>query len=124
MSGNEYTCVVCPNGCLIEVSDVGEISGHKCPRGVTWVEQEMENPMRTIASNILVSGGDFINASVRTNRPVPLTEVTRLMEKIRATTVEAPVKIGTVLFDKPLGLDTEIIFTRSVNKLITHENIF
>jgi CxxC motif-containing protein len=109
----EYTCVVCPNGCLIEVSESG-ISGHKCEKGIVWVKQEMNNPMRTITSNVLVRGGDFITASVRTTRPIPLSDVQKLMEKIRETIVNAPVEIGQVLLSQPLGIDTDVIFTRNV----------
>ena len=114
-SVKEYTCVVCPNGCLIEVSESG-ISGYECERGYTWVKQELENPMRTITSNVLVRGGDFINASVRTTRPIPLSEAQKLIEIIKMTEVNAPVEIGQILLSKPMGIDTDVIFSRRVRK--------
>ena len=110
-----YTCVVCPNGCLIEVSKSG-ISGHKCERGIAWVKQELENPMRTVTSNVLVYGGDFINASVRTTSPIPLSYVPKLMEMVREIKVNAPVEIGQVLLSQPMGINTDVIFTRNVKR--------
>ena len=39
-----FTCIVCPNGCEIRVESDGSgyrISGEGCPRGKTYVLQEM-----------------------------------------------------------------------------------
>ena len=116
MSQNEkYTCVVCPNGCLIEVSKSG-ISGYKCEKGIAWVKQELENPMRTVTSNVLVHGGDFINASVRTTRPIFLSDVPKLMKMISDIRIDAPAEIGQLLLSQPMGINTDVIFTRNVKR--------
>ena len=59
MTKREFTCVVCPNGCTI-VADVdgddtpvvARVRGNLCPKGEAWARQEVENPMRTIASSV------------------------------------------------------------------------
>ena len=56
----EYTCVVCPNGCALQV-EISEgdrpqclsVSGNLCPRGKSWAEQEVENPLRRACSLII-----------------------------------------------------------------------
>jgi len=123
MSTREFTCVVCPNGCTI-VADVDDdetpvvtrVQGNICKRGEDWARQEVENPMRTIASSVPVRGGDFLLASVRTNRPVPLNKVLRIMEEIKKVTLSAPVRIGDVIIRNPAACDTEVIATRSVGR--------
>ena len=57
MSLRELVCVVCPNGCplRLEISEekpakLLSLSGQGCPRGEIWARQEIENPLRTIAS--------------------------------------------------------------------------
>ena len=123
-----FLCVVCPNGCVIdaELEDSGEsdgklrlvgVAGNLCDKGEDWVRREIENPMRTIAGSVLVKNGDYITASVRTTRPIPLARVMEVMNKIRAQNPEAPLRIGQVLIPNPCGLDTDIIVTRSVNRL-------
>ena len=79
MSTREFTCVVCPNGCSIvvdvdndETPVVTRVQGNVCKRGELWARQEVENPMRTIASSVPVQRGDFPLASVRASRPIPL----------------------------------------------------
>ena len=121
----EYTCVLCPSGCLIEAELTGEhpprlksLSGNRCPKGEEWTRQEIEDPMRTIATSVLVRGGDFLNASARTTRAIPREKIFEVMDAIRALgALDAPVHIGQVLLKNPAGTDTEIIATRVVNKI-------
>ena len=117
----EFLCVVCPNGCAIEAEFTTDkppkllrASGQRCPRGLDWVRQEIENPMRTIASSVLVQNGDFIAASVRTATPIPLEKVGAVMAAIRNQYPEAPLYIGQVLIENVAGTDADVIVTRNV----------
>lgn len=121
MSIREFTCVVCPNGCSLKVEvtdgekpEVVKVEGNICKRGESWARQEVENPMRTIASSILVRGGDFTLASVRTDSPVPLRSIRAIMDEIRSVTADAPLEIGDVVLENPAGTDCRIIVTRKV----------
>lgn len=125
MSTREFTCVVCPNGCtiVVDVDDdetpvVTRVQGNVCRRGESWARQEVENPMRTIASSVPVDKGDFPLVSVRTNRPVPLARIREVMEEIRRVSLSAPVGIGDVIVSSPAGCDTEVVATRRVRKIV------
>ena len=125
MSTREFTCVVCPNGCtiVVDVDDdetpvVTRVQGNVCRRGESWARQEVENPMRTIASSVPVDKGDFPLVSVRTNRPVPLAKIREVMEEIRRVSLSAPVEIGDVIVPSPAGCDTEVVATRRVRKIV------
>ena len=125
MSTREFTCVVCPNGCTIvvdvdndETPVVTRVQGNVCRRGEAWARQEVENPMRTIASSVPVNNGDFPLVSVRTNRPVPLARIREVMEEIRRVSLSAPVEIGDVIVPSPAGCDTEVVATRRVRKIV------
>ena len=52
----EFTCIMCPQGCDIQVKleeeTIAEVSGNRCPRGREYVTQEIENPMRNIATSV------------------------------------------------------------------------
>ena len=122
MKQKELTCIVCPNGCPLEIDFEEEpflrilrIEGHTCDKGPKWAEQELIRPMRTIASNILVEKGDFPLVSVRTDAPIPKKSIFQVMAEIQSTTVKAPVSIGDKLIQNPAGTDCNIIATRHVN---------
>ena len=113
-----YTCIVCPNGCDIEVTlegnEIVSLEGHLCPRGEEYVRNELTAPMRTIASSVLVKGGEMPLASVRTDRAIPKEKIGEVMEAIKKVTVTAPIEAGTIVLENVCGLDCNIIATRSV----------
>ncbi len=122
MKRKELTCIVCPNGCPLEIDyeekpvlTVLAVQGHTCDKGPKWAEQEMTNPVRTIASNVSVKNGNFPLVSVRTDAPIPKQRIFDVMSEIRSTAVKAPVTIGQVLIRNPAGTDCNIIATRHVN---------
>lgn len=119
----ELTCVICPNGCELEVEyqvrdnsiSVLGVKGELCKKGPKWAERELINPVRTITTSVLVEGGDLPLVSVRTSDPIPVGMIFEVMEEIKKLKVKAPIRIGQVLLRSPKGLKTDIIATRDVN---------
>ena len=113
------TCIICPNGCELEIAYEGDqilsVTGNKCPKGAEYAEQEIKNPMRTIASSVNLVGGSMPLVSVRVNGPIPKAKIMDVMEAIRKTTVTAPVKIGDVVIADVLGLGVDVVATRNVD---------
>lgn len=125
MNSQQLICIVCPNGCELtaEVAQnngqlvVGEIFGGLCDKGPPWAQQELTNPMRTISSNVLVTGGDMHLVSVRTNQAIPRGKIFDVMEQIKQLKLAAPVEIGDVLLDRPCDTECQIIATRRIHRI-------
>lgn len=115
-----FTCIMCPRGCEIEAEftegRVLSAKGNACPKGLDYVTQELTNPMRNIATSVLVEGGELELASVRLTGPIPKARIFDVMEQIRKVKVQAPVKTGQVLIPDVLGLGSDVIITKNVNK--------
>ena len=115
-----FTCIVCPNGCEIETEYEGaqvlSITGNLCPKGKTYVTQELVDPRRTIATSVRVLGGTMPLASVRLTGAIPKARIFDAMEEINRQTLTAPVKIGDVVIRGILGLDSDVIVTRNVER--------
>lgn len=123
MTEKELICVICPNGCELKAEieegpriEVKEITGELCEKGPVWAEQELVNPVRTIASSIIIDGGDYPLVSVRTDAPIPLKSISDVMNRVKSSRVKAPVRIGDILIKGPAGTSCNIIATRHVNK--------
>ena len=116
-----YTCILCPNGCDITVEHKGaefrSCTGNLCPNGEKYVRQELSDPRRTIASSVAVENGELPLVSVRLTAPVPRDRIFDVMALIRTLRVEAPVRAGTVLAADILGLGSDLIATRNVQKI-------
>lgn len=113
-----YTCIVCPVGCDMEAEidhhTVKNISGNKCPKGKTYVENEIHNPMRTIATSVYVINGEIPLVSVRVDQPIPKKEIFNVMEVIKKVQVKAPVKMGDIIIENINGLGVNVIATKTI----------
>ncbi len=113
-----FTCIMCPQGCDINVTlDDGaivKIDGNRCAKGADYVTQEIERPMRNIATSVLVDGGELPLASVRLSDVIPKNRIFDVMDQIRAVEVSAPVHEGDVVIPNVLGLGADVIITKDV----------
>lgn len=115
-----FTCIVCPNGCEIESEYDGNhvlsITGSQCPKGNTYVTQELVDPRRTVATSVRVEGGTLPLTSVRLTNPIPKDSIFDVMNEINKHTLTAPVRIGDVAIKNVLNLGSDVIVTKCVEK--------
>ena len=107
-------CIACPRGCALTVTiddttNIIEVSGNSCPKGISYGKQEVLCPMRmlttTVACRSVRRNGEtigfgtpeFTRLPVKTGCEIPLEEMTSMIEKIRTITASAPVRYGDCL---------------------------
>ena len=116
-----FTCIVCPNGCEIDAEYEGDqvlsVSGNLCPKGKTYVTQELTDPRRTIATSVRVKGGDLPLASVRITNAIPKNRIFDVMHEIECCVLQAPVHIGDVVIKDVLGLGSDVIVTKNIEQI-------
>ena len=121
MNSRTFTCVICPNGCEIHVSYEGshilEINGNKCKKGIQYVEQELTDPRRTIASSVRIKGAELPLCSVRLTNPIPKKDIFSVMKEINQVDLQAPVHIGDVIIHNVCGLESDVIVTKNMERL-------
>lgn len=115
-----FTCIVCPNGCEMEAeyegSQVISVTGNLCPKGKAYVTQELVDPRRTIATSVRVDGGVLPLTSVRTVSAIPKDRIFDVMAEINRQSLTAPVHIGDVVIENVLGLGSDVVVTKHVEK--------
>ncbi len=116
----EYTCIICPNGCLIKVeyegTNINNIIGDECSKGKDYVKNEITNPLRVFTGSVLVGNGDFSLASVKSHVPIPKKYLKKIGDITRYLKVEAPVTIGQVVAFNLLNENIDLVATRKVEK--------
>jgi len=114
----EFTCIICPNGCLIKVEY------DECPKGKDYVKNEISNPLRVFTGSVLVAKGDFSLVSVKTPSPIPKKYLKKVGEITRRIKVEAPVEIGQIiafnLLDENIDLVAPGTFVSLLRKLFDY----
>ena len=119
MKERAFTCIVCPNGCVIETQledgRLLSLKGNKCKRGEEYVQQELTDPRRTIATTVPITGAALPLCSVRLNRPIPKREIFHVMSQIAGVRLNAPVRIGQIVLKNVCGLDSDVVVTKNMD---------
>ena len=120
METRTFTCISCPIGCrlTVEIEDgkIKSISGSKCQRGITYAENEIYDPKRTLTSTIKIEGGIIDQLPVRTKDPIPKGKMNEAMLYLKDLKEKAPVALGDVIAADFLGTGVALIATRTVKE--------
>ena len=121
MNKKEITCIVCPIGCKIIIKTNGKkfelLEGNKCKQGVEYARSEALDPRRVLTSSVLVEDGIWPLVSVKTKKPIPKEKVFEVLKQIQRKKVKAPIKIGQVIIKNIVNTNTDLIATKSIDKL-------
>lgn len=115
-----FVCIICPNGCEIEVEYTGKeikkISGNLCDKGEAYIKKEITAPERWVTSTIEVKNGTLPLVSVKTSKPVPKDKVLSVMDAIANIEIEAPVEAGEIILRNVASTNADIIATRKIER--------
>ena len=122
------TCIVCPMGCSLNVdcsaSDELSVTGNKCLRGLTYAQEEIRAPKRTVTATVILNqpeGEAGLNISVRripvkTTSPCLRVKIPALLKDIYMIQVTVPVKVGDVLISNWNGEGLDVVATRTLDR--------
>ncbi len=108
-------CINCPAGCIVNVTlkddKVIKVEGHSCERGETYAKNEVTAPVRTVTSNVLVSGGSRGIVAVKTAHAIPKDKIDDCINAMRGLVIPSPVKIGDVIIKNVADTGIDLIAT-------------
>jgi CxxC motif-containing protein len=110
-------CITCPKGCTLDVTHDGQIVvkvDKGCKRGAEYVQRELTDPRRMVASTVKVAGGLHPLVPVYTEAPFPKPRIRELLAELRQVLLIAPVQGGTVVLADALGTGINIIASRDM----------
>ena len=111
---SEFTCVVCPWGCLLK-AEGKNISGYSCSRGLEYAKKEQVDPRRSISGTVRVYDTVHNVLPVKTSAPIPkhlMLEAAALLGKAAVT---PPIKTGDTIVPDILGTGISFVATRSLS---------
>lgn len=101
----KFVCIVCPLGCQLSVQlesgSVREVTGHTCPRGKAYAENECTDPRRTVTTTVRCSDGGVV--AVKTEQPIPKDKMAECMQILNGVVAQLPVCVGDVILEDVLG---------------------
>lgn len=118
------TCIICPNGCLLEVDKQGDefiVSGNMCKRGREFAVNEITNPKRSICSTVRTAYMSTPRLPVRTDGEIPFDYIFKVMGEINKVYIDHPVHSGEIIICDVLGTGVNIIATSDLYYLLGEE---
>ncbi len=114
----EMICITCPMGCTLQVTHDGEtlihVDGNTCNRALAYVESELTDPRRMVATTVRVRDGLHPLVPVYTESAFPKPQIFALLHKIREVEVDAPVKVDQIIVENALGTGINVIASRDM----------
>lgn len=115
-------CIVCPNGCLLEIDKAGDtlkINGYKCERGREFAVKELTAPTRTLTSTVKTIYKEVSRLSVRTDGEIPKEKIFDAMKTINSIEIDSLVHTGDILIHDIAGTGINLIATSDLEYLLT-----
>lgn len=112
----EFICIICPRGCNLKVTEDLVVSGNSCKRGLEYALSEVKNPVRSLTTTVKVQSSLIKRLPVKTSKPIPKDKLFLVMEYLDQIEVKAPIQFNAVIVKNILGLNSDIIATRKLEK--------
>ncbi|MDO4198180.1 MAG: DUF1667 domain-containing protein [Erysipelotrichaceae bacterium] len=112
-------CINCPRGCKLTVEKVNDeitVSGNFCARGKTYAVNELTNPLRTLTSTVELESAHEERLPVISSSSLPKDRIMDVMKALKDIHVKAPVKRGDIIIENVLGLNVDIISSKTVTE--------
>lgn len=114
----EVVCLQCPFACRIgaEIDEQGNIlsiTNNRCPRGKSFAEQEITNPVRVLTTTVRILSEDDEHPllPVQTQNPISKDLLKKAMKELAKVTVKPPIKYGDVVMPNILNTGIDVIAT-------------
>lgn len=116
----ELTCIACPRGCRIKMrvkgKEVLKITGNLCKKGINYAKEEFTAPSRILTTTVKVKNAKYSVTPVRTNKPIPKSQIFAAMKILNKVVLKAPVKLGEIVVHNILNTGVDIISSRNLAK--------
>ena len=111
-------CITCPKGCTLDVTRKGDtilkVDSAGCKRGAEYVNAEIHDPRRMVATTVRISGGLHPLMPCTTASPFPRPQIKTLLAALRGVELKAPVKMGDVVLHDALGTGIDVVASRDM----------
>lgn len=113
----KLVCINCPRGCHLNVEKVDDkiiVEGNGCPRGETYAINELTNPLRVITTTIDIESKKYVRLPVISSSALPKGRMMDVMKALKDVCVKAPINRGDVIVKDVLGLNVDIISSKTI----------
>ena len=105
----ELTCIVCPNGCHLNIDENMNVTGNICKRGEEFAKQELINPQRSVTTTCKTIFADNPVVAVKLDGTVNKNIVKDIVKEINKKTIDSRIGIGEIVIKDILKTGVNVI---------------
>jgi CxxC motif-containing protein len=113
----QFTCIVCPVSCNLEVEEkegILKVNGNQCKRGLNFADREFRNPHRMLTTTVKVTGSSVRRVPVISSDEVPKERMFELVNMLYKISLKSPVQRGQIVAMNIGNTGVDIIATRTI----------
>lgn len=117
----ELVCIVCPNGCRMQVENADGkvvVTGARCKRGENFAAAELTCPMRTVTSTVKTTVKGYPVLSVKTDGEIPKSKIMPLMKLLASFTLDKAVPLNTPILKNVLDTGVNVVTTTAMEDIL------
>ena len=114
-------CIICPNGCELEVDDAERVTGNLCPRGLQFALQELKDPRRSVSTTCRTVFPDMHVVPVRTEQEIPKHLMKDAVRAISEIVIDRHMRIGETVAENILNTGVNVILCTDRLKEVNHD---
>lgn len=115
---DKVICITCPKGCRLDVTREGDtilkVDNCGCKRGEEYVQAELTDPRRMVATTVKIQGSLHPLLPVYTAKPFPKPRIRELLTALQQVELSAPVAMGEAVVKDALGTGIDILASREM----------
>ena len=118
MDVRNFICIVCPQGCSLELTidnDEYTCEGNRCKRGKEYAINECTNPKRMITTTVKIKNATQDVLPVISTDSIPKKNLREALDLLYSMEIEAPIKMGDVIVKNILDTNVDIVAARNLN---------
>ena len=110
------TCIVCPNGCELNIDDNLNVTGNICKRGQDYALQEIKDPKRSLTTTCKTKFIDVPVVPVETDGEIKKELMFEVMKLINEVTIDSRLGIGEIVIKNVLNTNVNVIMCTNILK--------
>lgn len=123
MENQQMICILCPIGCMLDITTIPDIKdeyiiiGNKCTKGMKYAREEMINPTRILTTTIKITNTSDSRLPVRTAHAIPKIKIMECMDILNELCVEAPIEMGDIIVENILETGVNVVASKCMKRI-------
>lgn len=118
----EMVCIACPNGCRLNIEKNPDgsliVTGNKCPKGITFANEEVLAPKRSVTTTVRTVFEEYPVVPVRTDGEIPKEKIFDFVLETNKIVLDRAYGFQEPVIKNLFGLDINVVCSVDMKRIL------